>query len=156
MPLAIQEADFDYTAMTAEARSQQLTLGTGTDTGTTNGPVYHGRVFLLKEAVGPARDLTLGDLVLADYDGAASQQVTWNAAVLDETGEPIVVSDQLTFVATGSATIPSNTIRAIAITGSDSVTLMGAVNLPEQTTVSEFIPLYLTLVWMLAPPSSPG
>jgi len=156
MPASLQECDFSVDDLTATCRLAILNRGVGNDTAASSGPLFAGRVFLLRDAVDDVRDKALADLTLADYDGHDNKALTWVTAVLDETGEPIVVANRLTFVATGHATIGENTIRAVALTGSDSVTLMGAANLPIQTIVNESTPFYLDILLTLPEPASPG
>jgi hypothetical protein len=132
----------DLTGLAVDAL---LNRGVGTDTAAANGPWYHGRLDLLKAPIEMTRETTAGAVTPADYDGHGQQQVTWHPAVRDDTDESFVRADAITFVATGHATIGSNTIHAVALYGSDSVTLIGAKDLPTPLVVNELQPIVVTL-----------
>lgn len=151
---AVAEVNFAVTDLTIACREALLTLGVGHDTGTTSGPMYGAYVIPLKSSCGTVRDKDLGDLQLSDFDGHVPVAVTWGTPFLDEGGEPYVLASRVSFVPTGHDTIGSQGITGVAIVGSDSVTLMGARDLPQAFTVTETRPLYLDITLSLGTPTN--
>jgi len=131
----LQEINLGTDDLTVAGREALLNRGIGNDTAASSGSFYHCRLLPLKAPVGTIRDKVLADLTPADYDGAASQQITFVPAVLDETGEPYCLAQRIAFVPSGDATIGSQELLAIAVVGSDSVTLLGGKDLLDPVTV---------------------
>lgn len=154
----LQELNFSPGDMTLALEEDLLNRGIGNDTAASSGALYHARLLPLKAAVSDVRDKVLADLTPSDYDGVASQQMTWTTATLDETGEPYVLAARLAFAPTGDATIGAQTITGFAIVGSDSVTLLGAINLDVAVEVKFTGPVSLAIDTTVAlkPPVNPG
>lgn len=150
----LQEADFSVVDLTATTRIALLDHGFGNDT--VAGVGYAARATLLASAVGDVRDKELTDLTQADYEGKVMPAITWSAAARDETGEPVKLAGRITVTATGHDTIPSTVITGVALTGSDSITLLGAVDLPAQAVLSDTQPVSLDIVVSLLPQVNPG
>lgn len=154
--LTIQEANFDPRHLTWPALEGLIDYGIGNSTVASSGPLYNARVIPLKAPFTPRYDAVLGDVEVADYNGAAQQALTWTTAVHDEAQNPYAIANRLTFTPSPTGDTPSQTIHGLALIGSDSVTLLGVFNLADPVLVDPDTPLRVDLTFSLLPAANPG
>lgn len=153
----VQEINLAVPNLTAVARSAVLNRGIGHDTAAADGPFYGAFAVPLAAVVGEVHDKVLADLTPSTFDGHVPVALVWTAAQKDESGEPYCLATRISFVPSGDATIGSQEVRAVAVIGSDSTTLLGAMDLLEPITVNFIGPvrLYVDMSLSLVPAENP-
>lgn len=155
---SIQEVNFSPADMTVAFHQLAVDhlIAVGHATTTLDGPLYQAKLLPLKENAVASLTETLDDVTPSDYDGAAAEEIAWNAAMQDEAMLPYSLADRIEFMPTGDDTIGEQPIRAVAITSPDGLTLYGVKNLSPAITVNLTTPARLDVTYSLLPPANPG